>query len=606
MSSDAVTVFAVLGGAAALFASNRVRPDAVALLALLALLLLGILPPGEALSGFGDPVVVMVAGLFVVGETLTRTGIAYSIGRWIARTAGTRESRLLVVVMGVAGVMGSIMSSTAVVAILMPVVLTVAARANLNASRLLLPLSFAALVSGMMTLIATTPNLVVSGELEAQGHEGFGFFAFLPIGLAVLGVAMVYMLLVGRRLLPGGRSVPERGHRQTLDDITGGFGLHEQRRRFRVPADSPLVGRTLAESGLSSYDFRVVGIERPERYTTRYLPTPSSSRAIRAGDVLVGYLPDEHLAAAQQEQGLAPLTVGEEDLERWHREFGSALVLVHPESSLLGKTLRESEFRTRHRLHVQGVRRKGEVLGSFPEERLAAGDTLLVQGDWARIAELQGETHDFVVLMLPLELDQLAPSRDRAPLALLIVAAMVLLGALGIVPVVVAVLLAAVAAVASACVKADDAYRSIHWSSVVLIAAMLPLADALDSTGGVDAIVGVLGDALGGSGPRVAMSVVFLLTAGLSLVLSNTASAVIVAPISVQAAELLSVSPHPFAMTVAIAASASFVTPFATPVVTLVVGPGGYRFADFVKTGLPMLLLTWGVALLLIPALFPF
>jgi di/tricarboxylate transporter len=314
----------------------------------------------------------------------------------------------------------------------------------------------------------------------------------------------------------------------------------------------------------------------------------------------------EDAEALATEMGLEPHGIGGRDLELWKRELGMAVVLVHPESRLVGNALRESAFRSSHALHVLGIRRRGDTVPAFADEPLEIGDSLLVHGSWHAIGRLQSEAHDFVVLTLPLELDEVAPARRLAPVALGILAAMVLLAAFDVVPVVTAVLLAALAAVFTRCLSMEDAYRAIHWSSLVLIAGMLPVADALESTGGVDLIVEALVSGLGDAGPYVMMSAVFALTAGLGLVLSNTATAVLVAPVAVRAADVIGVSPYPLAMTVAIAASAAFVTPFSTPVVTLVVAPGGYRFGDFVKVGLPLLVLTWVTTLLVTPVFFPF
>ena len=605
VNADTLIVFAILAGAGLLFASNRVRLDVVSLLTVMALMLSGVLDPKQALAGFGDPVVLLVAALLVVGEMLTRTGIAYAIGRWLTRTAGSSETRMLFLVMAVAGMLGSLMSSTAVVAILIPVVLTAAAKSRLNASRLLMPLSFAALISGMLTLIATTPNLVVSAELSSRGLEPFAFFSFLPIGLGVLVVGVAYMLLVGRHLLPGGATSEPRSTRQAMQAISGGFGIERRQQRLRVLPGSALIGKRLAQSGLSEFDVRVVGIERAERFGPSYLPTPDPSLEIHEGDILAAAVLPEHVPALAEAQRLEPLEVSESDMERWRQAFGVAMVLIHPDSQLIGHTLAESEFRSKHHLHVSGVRRAGEIVHDFARHKLDAGDTLLVQGPWECIGRLQGETHDFVVLMLPLELDEVAPASRRAPVALLILLGMVLLSAFEVVPVVAAVLMAALAAVFTGCLSMDDSYRAIHWSSLVLIAGMLPLADALEQTGGIDVIVEALSSSLGGAGPLLMMSVIFFLTAGLGLVLSNTASAVIVAPIAIELAEMLQVSPRPFAMAVAIAASAAFVTPVSTPVVTLVVEPGGYRFHHFLKVGLPLLILTWLTSLLLIPRVFP-
>jgi len=608
MISDIAIVFWILGVAGLLFASGRVRLDVTALLVVMALMLTGVLTPREALAGFGDPVVLLVAGLLVVGEMLSRSGISYAMGRWLLRVGGTSESRLLVLLMLSAGVLGSVMSSTAVVAVFIPVVLTISAKTDLNASRLLMPLSFAALVSGMVTLIGTTPNLVVSAELETKSLQPFGFFSFTPIGLSVLAVTIAYMWLVGRHLLPGDSVAPPKTEARTLEDLWTGFGLERHRHRLRVSGGSPLVGQTLAEIELGTrFQARVLGIERSGPRRGRALvAVPGPEAELHPGDVLlVAADPDDAAALAAGEQ-LESLGIGDEDRVLWAKEVGLAVVLVHPESRLEGETLRGSDFRSVHSLHVLGVRRSGEVVDAFADESLQVGDSLLVIGSWHSIARLQSDIHDFVVLTLPQEMDEIAPARHRAPVALAILVGMVLLAAFDVMPVVAAVLLAALAAVFTGCLSMEDGYDAISWSSLVLIAGMLPVADALESTGGVDLIVGLLVDGLGYAGPYLMMTIFFFLTAGLGLVLSNTATAVLVAPIALRTAVVLDVSPYPLAMTVAIAASAAFVTPVSTPVVTLVVAPGSYSFLDFVKVGLPLLLLTWATTLLVTPIFFPF
>jgi di/tricarboxylate transporter len=608
VSGEAEIVFWILGFAAVLFASGRVRLDVTALLVVLALILTDTLTPREALAGFGDPVVLLVAGLFVVGEMLSRTGVTYAIGGWLLRVGGANETRLLVLLMLTAGLLGSVMSSTAVVAVFIPVVLTISAKTDLNASRLLMPLSFAALVSGMLALIATTPNLVVSAELGSQGLEPFSFFSFTPIGLSVLAVTVAYMGLVGRHLLPGGGLVPAKSRDQTVDDLWQGYGLDGMGHRTRVPAASRLVGCTLAQSRIGSdYRLRLIGLERrTPRGRIEFVPAPRGDAEIHPEDVLLVVGEPAQAQALAAGEGLELLDVERPGNSPWRQELGLAVVLVHPESHLVGRALREAEFRTAHTLHVLGLRRRGAIVRDFVDEPLEVGDSLLVVGAWDSIARLRGEVHDFVVLTLPRELDEVAPARRRAPIALVILVTMVLHSALDVVPVVVAVLMAALAAVFSGCLSMEAGYRSIHWSSLVLIAGMLPVADALQNTGGVDWVVDALMAGLGEVGPYKMMTLLFFLTASLGLVLSNAATAVLVAPIAVRAAQVLEVSPYPLAMTVAIAASAAFVTPVSTPVVTLVVTPGNYRFMDFVKVGLPLLILCWLTTLLVTPLVFPF
>ncbi len=608
MGTDAAIVFGILGAAGVLFASGRVRLDITALLVVMALILSGVLTPRQALAGFGDPVVILVAALLVVGEMMTRTGVSHAMGAWLMRAGGGNETRLLVLMMVAAGVLGSVMSSTAVVAVFIPVVLTISAKTDLNASRLLMPLSFAALVSGMTTLIATTPNIVVSAELESNGLEPLGFFSFTPIGAAVLAVTVAYMWLVGRHLLPGGQVAPPKSDARTFVDLSNGFGMEGRLHRLRVRPDSPLVGLTLGEGEIGTrYEVRVIGLERrDQRGRVNLVASPGPDAELHGGDVLIAVAPLEAASRIVQQEHLDSLVISEAERETWKREFGIAVVLIHPDSRLDGETLRSAEFRSIHHLQVLGLRRRGEVVEEYADLPLEAGDSLLVFGTWAAISRLQGDTRDFVVLTLPQELDDVAPARDRAPMALAILGGMVLLAAFDVVPVVAAVLLAALAAIFAGCLSTEDGYEAISWSSIVLIAGMLPIADALEQTGGVDLLVEVLVDGLGEAGPYLLMTTFFFVTAGLGLVLSNTATAVLIAPIAMRAADALAVSPYPLAMAVAIAASAAFITPVSTPVVTLVVSPGGYRFMDFVKVGTPLLVLTWLTTLLVVPFFFPF
>ena len=606
MTPDTVFVFALIGVASALFASGRVRLDVVALLVVLALSLSGILSAREALAGFGEPVVILVAGLLVVGETVTRTGIAHAIGVWIARTAGASEVRLLVLLMLGAAMLGSVMSSTAVVAIFIPIVLNIARKTNLNASRLLIPLSYGALVSGMLTLIATTPNLVVAEELASAGLRPFSFFSFTPIGVAILLVGTAYMLLVGRRLLPGERISPPEDASRSVWDVLKDYGLYGRGQLFRLPPDSSLVGRRLGDLELPrQYRLFVLAIERRERFGTSVRGGLGPDTVLRADDIVSVHATAEDASRFADEAGLKSVGIRESDRTRWARDVGVASVLIHPESRVVGSTVREARLRSRYGVHVLAIRHRGEILEDFHDQKLEAGDSLLLHGSWQKIGALRANTHDFVVLSLPVEIDEAAPARPLAPAAIAILSAMVLLSAFEIVPVVVAVLMAALAAVFVGILTMVDAYRVIHWSSLVLIAGMLPIADALEKTGGVDLIVDAMIAGVGDQGPYAMMTALFYVSALLGLFLSNTATAVLMAPIAIRAGEAMQVSPYAFAMTVAIAASAAYATPVSTPVVTLVVEPGRYRFVDFVKVGVPMLVLTWLVTVLVTPIFFP-
>ena len=408
-------------------------------------------------------------------------------------------------------------------------------------------------------------------------------------------------------MLPDETESPEESKGRTVRDLGAEFGVDDQVSRLRVIAASSLANSTLRESDVGArYGIRLLGIERPARFgTLENIAAGHSDTKLEAGDILVALGPPENiqrLVAAEHLERL-PFTTAHE--RRWLHELGAAVILVHPECRLIGKSLRDAGFRSRYEAQVLGIRRGNDNVEDFVDAPLRAADTLLIFGSWERIAKLRERTHDFVVLELPSEFDEAAPARRYAPLAVLILIGMVLLAIFNVVPLVAAVIMAVLTAVFTRCLTMGDAYRSIHWSSVVLVAGMLPVATALQKTGGVDLIVETLMATVGGAGPYAVMSALFLLTATMGLFLSNTASAVLMAPVAITTAETLGVSPYPLALTVLIAASSAFVTPVSTPVVTLVVQPGRYRFVDFIKIGTPLLLLTFATTLLVVPIFFP-
>jgi len=603
MSSDIVFVFGLLLVIIILFVSDRVRLDVVALAAILVLMLSGLLTPGEALAGFGDPVVLLIAGLFVIGEGLYRTGVAFAVGDWLMRVAGIHELRLMVMLMLVVAGLSAFMSSTGAVAIFIPIVLSLAAKAGISPSRLLLPIALASLMGGMLTLIGTPPNLVVSIQLEREGLVPFGFFSFTPIGLLVLATGIVYMLVVGRRLLTD-RVTGKGGQRarRSLRDLSRAYGIRDRIRRLRLGAESPLVGSTIDQAMLlTRYEAVVVGIER------KGLLTPALSHTgLESEDILVVVGTDAALDSLHADERLAEVPLDEYYFKAAKRELGLAEVLLTPESELIGRSLIEANFREHHDLTVLGVLRMGKSLdGDLASTPLAFGDSLLVAGGWRDINRLQEGHENFLVLNLTREMEEVAPQRRKASHALLILTAMLVLMVFNFVPSVTAVLLAALAMVVSGCLTMNNAYHSLNAQSLVLIAGMLPMATALEKTGGITLIANGLITSLGDFGPFALMAGLFILTSVFSQFISNTATTVLVAPIAVAAAAGLDVSPYPILMTVAIAASTAFATPVASPVNTLVLGPGGYRFSDFVRVGVPLQVLAMVVTLLAVPVLFP-
>jgi di/tricarboxylate transporter len=601
-------VLGVLGLCVALFVANRPRMDVVALLALVALPLAGVVTVPEALAGFSDPNVVLIALLFVVGEGLVRTGIANRIGDFLLRRAGGSEARLIALLMVSVAVLGSVMSSTGVVAIFIPVVLDIAERRQLPPGRLMMPLSMAGLISGMLTLIGTAPNLVVNSALQEAGFAGFTFFSFTPFGVAILAAGVGYMLMARRRLTPVGEGNRQRSRRRSLMDFVRDYHLAAREHRLRVGGNSPLVGRTLQQLAADERAARIVAIERTTG-SRHELLEPRGDSDLRAGDVLLVDFADPVDDARVQE--LASLKLERLPLRGRYftdqsRELGMVEVLLPPDSELVGRTVIDANFRRRYGLYAIGLRRKRTALeGGVAGERLRAGDVLLLFGRWKDIRALQKHTRDFLVLSLPAEVDQAVPAASRAPYALASLLVMVILMVTGWVPNVLAALLACLLMALGGCLSLDSAYRSIQWPSLILIVGMMPFTTALERTGGVELAVAGLIRVFGDAEPRVLLAVLFTLTAIVGLFISNTATAVLVAPIALTAAHDLSVSPYPFVMTVALAASAAFMTPVSSPVNTLVMVPGRYHFGDFVRIGVPFTAIVLVITVVLVPWLLP-
>lgn len=593
-----------------LFASGRLRMDVVALLVIIAFVLSGTLTLQEATIGFSDPNVILIAALFVIGEGLVRTGVALQTGEWLMKIAGNSETRMIFWLMLTVAGLGAFMSSTGVVAIFIPVVLSVAAKTGSSPARLMMPLSVAALISGMMTLVATPPNLVVNSELQREGLDGFSFFAVTPIGLVVLALGIGYML-VARYWLASAPAETTSGvrRRRNFRDLIREYRLSGRARRLAIRPGSPLTGHRLDDLKLrEKYGANVVGLERWRKFR-RVMVTVTAETLFRSGDVLLIDMSAAEIDLRQfcREQQLEPLILRGDYFSDRARDVGMAEVSLIPDSELIGKSIRELGFRQRYGLSVIGLRRRGNLVeGALADEALELGDILLVIGDWRRIQQLQQQKRDLLLLALPEESDEAVPAHSQAPHALFSLALMVALMITDVIPGPIAAIIACLLMGKFRCIDMESAYKAIHWPGLILIAGMMPFALALQKTGGVALIVQGLMDIAGGKGPHIMLLCLFILCASIGLFISNTATAVLMAPIGVAAAQQMGVSPYPFTMIIAIAASAAFMTPVSSPVNTLVLGPGGYRFGDFVKIGVPFTLVVMVVSVLLVPVLFPF
>ncbi|HCJ3181349.1 TPA: SLC13 family permease [Klebsiella pneumoniae] len=610
MNGELIWVLSLLAIAVVLFATGKVRMDAIALMVIVAFVLSGTLTLNEAFSGFSDPNVILIAALFIIGDGLVRTGVATKMGAWLVSVAGNSETKMLIYLMLTVAGLGAFMSSTGVVAIFTPVVLSVSARMNTSPSRLMMPLSFAGLISGMMTLVATPPNLVVNSELLREGLHGFSFFSVTPIGLVVLILGIVYMLAVRFMLkTDNGDSARDGRKRSTFRDLIREYHLTGRARRLAIRPGSPMIGQRLDDLKLRErYCANVIGVERWRRFR-RVIVNVNGVSEFRARDVLLIDMSasDVDLRQFCGEQMLEPMVLRGEYFADQALDVGMAEVALIPDSEMIGKTVREIAFRTRFGLNIVGMKRDGKAMdGSVVDEPLQLGDILLVVGNWRQIALLAKRGRDFVVLNMPVEVDDASPAHSQAPHAIFCLVLMVALMLTDEIPNPIAAIIACLLMGKFRCINAESAYKAIHWPSIILIVGMMPFALALQKTGGVDLVVKGLMDVAGGEGPYLMLGCLFVMCAAIGLFISNTATAVLMAPIALAAAKSMGVSPYPFAMVVAMAASAAFMTPVSSPVNTLVLGPGKYSFSDFVKIGVPFTILVMVVCVLLIPVLFPF
>lgn len=589
MPWDMIAVFAVLLGAVALFVSEKLPVDMVALLVLATLLLTGLVSPEEGISGFANPATVTVAAMFVLTAGLQKTGATAAVGRLLVRLARTPTIALLAV-MAVAALASAFVNNTAAVAVFIPLVLAVAARRKTPPSRLLIPLSYAAQFGGVCTLIGTSTNLLVSSISERAGYGAFSMFEFGRLGVVLTIAGMLYFLLFSRWLLPDrvAASLPEVYH------------LGEYITELRVGEGSKYVGRSIRDSRLGEeHDVTVLRLLHGERKIWAPLDQP-----LAAGDVLLvrGRIPE--LMALKGTAGLEldpEFQLGQEILES--DELKLVQALVAPRSRLIGRTLKELDFRSRYHALVLAILRRGHHLDQkLNAVRLQLGDALLLQARPQELERLRAD-ESFIVLD---EVESAAPRRRRAPLAIGILAAVVGVAAFGLLPILVTAIAGVAALVLTRCLTLDEAYAAIDWKVIFLLAGVLPLGIAMERSGAARLISdGALGWA-GELGPVALVAVFYLLTAVLTELMSNNATAVLLAPIAISTAVQQGIDPRPLLMAVTFAASTSFSTPVGYQTNAMVYNPGGYRYADFLRSGVPLNVVFWILSTLLIPRIWSF
>ena len=608
---------------AILFVSGKVRSDLVALCALLALLLCQILEPSEALSGFSNTTVIMMIGLFIVGGGIFQTGLAKMIGSKVMTLAGNSELRLFLLVMIVTSAIGMFVSNTGTVALMLPIVVSMAAAAGSSPRRLLMPLAFASSMGGMMTLIGTPPNLIVSDTLASAGFESLGFFSFLPVGLVTLVVGILYLLPATRMLAPKEKSKEGKTGGKSLKELVKEYGVTENLFRVHIKShDSKAIGQTVVdlniyrEYGINVLELRrSTGQNRFVRTVNQQLASPDL--VLKQNDVLYLSGEPEMITKFAEDYSLRLLDKHTDEIDGSSSnasmdffDIGVAEILIMPSSSMINRTIIEAGFRSKFSVNVLGIRRKKEyILNDLGEVKMHDGDVLLVQGAWKDIARMKSESTNWVVLGEPLEAASKVTLDHKAPIAAAIMIAMIVMMVVEGIPVapVTSVLLAAVLMVITGCVRSvEAAYKTINWQTIVLFAAMLPMSIALEKTGVSEMISNGIVTGLGGSGPRLLLAGIYAATSVMTIFISNTVTAVLMAPIALQCAMQIGVSPVPFMFAVTVAASMCFASPFSTPPNALVMSAGQYTFMDYVKVGLPLQILMGVVMVFVLPMFFPF
>lgn len=592
MSESAYFTLGLLLVASVAFATGRWRPDAIALLVLLALLLLRVIDPLTGFAGFGSPVLVAVAGVFVVSAGLERVGVAAMLGRRIFNLAGRSELRLILAFGTVAGLLSGVMNSVGAMAVLLPAAMAAAREARISPSKLLLPLALGTRLGGNLTLIAGPSNLIASQALAVHGQRPFTFFEFLPIGTGFLLIGLAFIALVARRWLPDipVAEAPQPGF------LTEVYRLRDGLLEVRIPEGSPLIGKTIAESDLGrSLGLTVISIARG----ARHIVAPSRDEILEGGDSLIvqGRVEDvqaHSLRAAGLGELREPATPVLES-----PDVRVVEVIPAPRSSVAGKTLREIGFREKYGVTVLAIWREGRPRRTgLVDLPVQLGDALLLQGHRKRIKILKRDP-DFLVL----EPDESAVPRPGKTLwALLAVAIMIATSSAGL-PIAVAVLLAAAVVVISGCLTAEEVYEAIDWRALVFIGAMLPLGNALTSTGGAGSIVS---GTLGAIGKTPPLGLITLLGGAIVLnqLMPSVAATTLLAPLALQASAATGANPHAYMMAI-IAGTGTTFTPISNPVNLLVMGPGGYRMSDYVRVGLPLAFLLGTLSLLIIPQFWP-
>ena len=617
----------------AMFIWGRVRADIVALSALAALLVLGILTPAEALAGFSSPIVIMMIGLFVVGGAIMQTGLAKLTGNKLMALSRGNETVTFLLVMLVTSFIGAFVSNTGTVALMMPIIMSLAAGSGMQSSRFLMPLAFAGSLGGMLTLIGTPPNLVIDEVLTEAGFKPLAFFSFFPVGIIVIAIGIIVLMPLSKIFLSKKQNGKKKSNSKSLDDLVDEYQLLDNLHRYIVPSKRTaaaidengqmmdIVGKTLKDLSIQKkYGVSIIEIRNEKKSRLGLVKDVNqnmakSSSTIAVHDTLYIMGDEEKIERFAQDYDLRKM----KDVKIDFYDLGLTEIVVMPTSNFAGLRIGDANLRKRFGINVLGVKRGGSssdgkvgkeyITDNLIATRLHVGDMLLVQGEWTNLAHLTADTTNWVVLDQPEKTADKVLLDYKAPVAAAIMLLMIAMMVFDFIPVapVTAVIIAGLLTVFAGCFRnVEAAYKTINWESIVLIAAMMPMSTALEKTGASALVSQGLVDSLGSMGPTALLAGIYFTTSLMTMFISNTATAVLMAPIALVAAQQVGVSPYSFLFAVTLGASMCFASPFSTPPNALVMKAGGYTFMDYVKVGLPLQIIIGVVMTFVLPLLFPY
>ena len=617
----------------AMFIWGRVRADIVALTALAALLVLGILTPAEALAGFSSPIVIMMIGLFVVGGAIMQTGLAKLTGNKLMALSRGNETVTFLLVMLVTSFIGAFVSNTGTVALMMPIIMSLAAGSGMQSSRFLMPLAFAGSLGGMLTLIGTPPNLVIDEVLTEAGFKPLAFFSFFPVGIIVIAIGIIVLMPLSKIFLSKNQNGKKKKNGKSLDDLVDEYQLLDNLHRYIVPSKRTaaaidengqmmdIVGKTLKDLSIQKkYGVSIIEIRNEKKSRLGLVKDVNqnmakSSSTIAVHDTLYIIGDEEKIERFAQDYDLRKM----KDVKIDFYDLGLTEIVVMPTSNFAGLRIGDANLRKRFGINVLGVKRGGSssdgkvgkeyITDNLIATKLHVGDMLLVQGEWTNLAHLTADTTNWVVLDQPEKTADKVLLDYKAPVAAAIMLLMIAMMVFDFIPVapVTAVIIAGLLTVFAGCFRnVEAAYKTINWESIVLIAAMMPMSTALEKTGASALVSQGLVDSLGSMGPTALLAGIYFTTSLMTMFISNTATAVLMAPIALVAAQQVGVSPYSFLFAVTLGASMCFASPFSTPPNALVMKAGGYTFMDYVKVGLPLQIIIGVVMTFVLPLLFPY